>query len=126
MLHGEPAWLFGAVHSFAELARTVGPADPAGLVPATRLLVILQNSMPREVRLAAPPNEVASQSVTFSKPVAKQKQPRSLDDYRDGSSGHHGLVFSIDRPPLLAVRQRRNTTTFSPAGFYLLRYRSTY
>ena len=103
MLHGEPAWLFGAVHSFAELARTVGPADPAGLVPATRLLVILQNSMPREVRLAAPPNEVASQSVTFSKPVAKQKQPRSLDDYRDGSSSHHGLVFSIDRPPLLAV-----------------------
>ena len=77
-----PLWLFGAVHSFAELVRTVGPADPAGLVPATRLLVILQNSMPREVRMAAPPNEVASQSVTFSKPVAKQKQPRSLDDYR--------------------------------------------
>jgi hypothetical protein len=40
MLHGEPAWLFGAVHSLAKLARTVGPADPTGLVPATRLWLL--------------------------------------------------------------------------------------
>src|SRR5499427_9989891 len=62
-----------------------------------------QNQMPREVRLTAPPNEVASQSQTFSKRVAKQNQPRLTRRLLGGSSGHQGLLFSIDRPPLLAV-----------------------
>ena len=34
--------------------------------------------------MAAPPIEVTSQSETFAKPVAKQKQSPSLDDYPDG------------------------------------------
>jgi len=66
-----------------------------------------QNQMPREVRLTAPPNEVASQSQTFSKRVAKQNQPRLTRRLLGGSSGHQGLLFSIDRPPLLAVGLRR-------------------
>jgi len=38
MLHGEPAWLFGAVHSLGELK--LGPVrlSAAGLVPTTRPL----------------------------------------------------------------------------------------
>src|SRR5215831_20568613 len=36
-----------------------------------------------------------------------QSQPRSFDHYPDGPCGHLRLLFSIDRPPLLAVRQRR-------------------
>ena len=49
--------------------------------------------------------EVASQSVTFVKPAlskAKTKTVNSLNDM-DGPSGHYRVVFSLDRPPLLAV-----------------------
>jgi len=39
MLHGEPAWLFGAVHSLAELSLGIGgKLISPGLVPTTRLL----------------------------------------------------------------------------------------
>src|SRR5437660_5796121 len=49
--------------------------------------------------------EVASQSVTFVKPAlskAKTKTVNSLNEM-DGPSGHYRVVFSLDRPPLLAV-----------------------
>ena len=45
--------------------------------------------------------EVASQSETFPKRVLENtSQP---DDCTDGPTGHYREVFSIDRPPLLAV-----------------------
>ena len=45
--------------------------------------------------------EVASQSETFSKPVAKPRLNQRIETV--GPTGHYRVVFSIDRPPLLAV-----------------------
>src|SRR5438552_16372575 len=53
--------------------------------------------------------EVASQSVTFVKLAlskAKTETVNSLNEM-DGPSGHYLVVFSLDRPPLLAVGRRR-------------------
>ena len=50
----EPAWLFGAVHSRAELrVGLVRPKTPAALVPPTRLWAILRNAAWSEVECSA-------------------------------------------------------------------------
>jgi len=48
------------------------------------------------------PIEVASQSEAFSKPVAKPRVNQRIEWMAQPS--HYCVVFSIDRPPLLAVR----------------------
>ncbi len=48
--------------------------------------------------------EVASQSETFSKRIAKQSVTQMIE--RMALAGHYCVVFSIDRPPLLAVGLR--------------------
>jgi len=45
--------------------------------------------------------EVASQSETFAKPMAKPRLNQRIETV--GPTGHYCVVFSIDRPPLLAV-----------------------
>ncbi len=50
--------------------------------------------------------EVASLSVTFSKPVLQNHESKQLL-LAWPKPGHYRAVFSIDRPPLLAVRQHR-------------------
>jgi len=51
--------------------------------------------------------EVASQSVTFVKPLRKAKTNTVNSIYEmDGPAGHYLVVFSLDRPPLLAVGRR--------------------
>src|SRR5437899_12658298 len=52
--------------------------------------------------------EVASQSVTFVKPALRKAKTNTLNSINemDGPSGHYRVVFSLDRPPLLAVRRR--------------------
>ena len=49
--------------------------------------------------------EVASQSVTFVKPVLRKAKTNTVNSINemDGPSGHYLVVFSLDRPPLLAV-----------------------
>ena len=49
--------------------------------------------------------EVASQSVTFVKPALRKAKTNTVNSINemDGPSGHYPVVFSLDRPPLLAV-----------------------
>src|SRR5439155_24213979 len=79
MLHGEPAWLFGAVHS----------------PPSLRIS--------REVTMDAPPNG-SCESVSNAL-EAHRKTTSQPDDSNGWPCGHYCVVFSIDRPPLLAVRR---------------------
>src|SRR5215831_1424677 len=60
------------------------------------------------------PTKLRASLETFSKPVAKLTTV--IDDYWDGPCGHHGLVFSIDRPPLLAVRRREARALVKPTS----------
>src|SRR5205807_8146303 len=54
--------------------------------------------------------EVASQSVTFVKPALRKAKTNTVNSINemDGPSGHYLVVFSLDRPPLLAVMRRAN------------------
>ena len=54
----------------------------------------------------APPNEVASQSETFAKRVLQNHESKIITWM--AHPGHYRAVFSIDRPPLLAVGRRCN------------------
>ena len=67
--------------------------------------------------------EVASQSVTFVKPVLRKAKTNTLNSIieMDGPSGHYLVVFSLDRPPLLAVRQALLIISDSPRNCSLLR-----
>src|SRR5437660_9474672 len=51
--------------------------------------------------------EVASQSVTFVKPALSKAKTNTLNSLNDwlAHTGHYPVVFSLDRPPLLAVRR---------------------
>ena len=57
--------------------------------------------------------EVASQSETFSKRVLENHELKIFAGM--AQPGHYRGVFSIDRPPLLAVRRPWETT---PAQFH--------
>jgi hypothetical protein len=48
--------------------------------------------------------EVASQSQTFVKSALENNESKQLLEWM-AQPGHYRAVFSIDRPPLLAVRR---------------------
>src|SRR3989442_10426968 len=52
--------------------------------------------------------EVASQSETFSKRGLRKAKTNTVNSITVwmAQPGHYRVVFSLDRPPLLAVRQR--------------------
>src|SRR3989442_8156521 len=55
--------------------------------------------------------EVASQSETFSKRGLRKAKTNTVNSIIEwmAQSGYCPVVFSLDRPPLLAVRRRRQT-----------------
>jgi hypothetical protein len=55
----------------------------------------------------APPNEVASQSETFSKRVGQKQNRNRTGLLARPADGRTPDLFSIDRPPLLAVMRVR-------------------
>src|SRR5207253_10075437 len=68
--------------------------------------------------------EVASQSVTFVKPALRKAKTNTLNSINemDGPSGHYLVVFSLDRPPLLAIRRRhqsRDIISFARANVHI-------
>src|SRR6266480_1116342 len=56
--------------------------------------------------------EVASQSVTFVKPALSKAKTNTLNSLNEwlAPAGHYPVVFSLDRPPLLAVVRRSSIT----------------
>src|SRR5207245_10654287 len=61
--------------------------------------------------------EVASQSVTFVKPALRKAKTNTVKSINqmDGPSGHYRPVFSLDRPPLLAVMRKKLSRTLCAA-----------